>query len=164
MFHLSSVRDSQQACYHETGQINPLGTGPDFDKMLKTNKQIHVDIFVTLFTLFIALLEAFEIMAQKNSCHWDVSVWFISDLKQEKRGKCHQKTKKEGRKNQYKAKMIETLYSIWEYRKTLLRAIWASCNTQGIDTGVAETLSLKRPTFIWGNKCLQRWSSLRYSG
>lgn len=70
MFHLSSVRDSQQARYHETGQINLWAQGLTFDKMLKT-KQTNtcMSYFVTLFTLFIALLEAFEIMAQKNSCH-----------------------------------------------------------------------------------------------
>ena len=52
-----------------------LSTGPDFDKMLKTNKYIYKPFFVILFTLFIVLLEAFESMAQKNSYHWEMSVF-----------------------------------------------------------------------------------------
>lgn len=60
MFHFTLVRDSPLVCYHETNKSNKsLSTGPVFDKMLKTNKQINKPFFVALITLYIVLLEAF---------------------------------------------------------------------------------------------------------
>lgn len=89
-----------------------LGTGPDFDKMLKTNKQIHVWAILcySFHSVYCSVGSIWNHGTEKLLPLRDVSVWFIQTWnrrKEERNAIKRQKRKKRReKKNQYKTKMI----------------------------------------------------------